>query len=150
MSLDFVARDSLSTLSANLAQLASESLSPTLTKLGLTQTQFDILSTIRAMGNSPTQVMVAKELGITPPSLSESLKILVEQGWLLQELSPVDKRAKVLRLSPKGNQAFRQILKQMSEIEASLVEGIDPEDLKIALQVLRSANLRLMQSLAVS
>lgn len=146
MSLDFVARDSLSTLSANLAQLASENLSPTLTKLGLTQTQFDILSTIRAMGNSPTQVMVAKELGITPPSLSESLKILVEQGWLLQELSPVDKRAKVLRLSPKGNQAFRQILKQMSEIEASLVEGIDPEDLKIALQVLRSANLRLMQS----
>lgn len=150
MSLDFVARDSLSTLSANLAQLASENLSPTLTKLGLTQTQFDILSTIRAMGNSPTQVMVAKELGITPPSLSESLKILVEQGWLLQELSPVDKRAKVLRLSPKGNQAFRQILKQMSEIEASLVEGIDPDDLKIALQVLRSANLRLMQSLAVS
>lgn len=141
MNSGFDARESLSSQAATLSQLASECLEPTLKKLGLTQGQFDVLSTVRSLGSGPTQATVAKELGITPPSLSESVKQLVREGWIVQENNPVDARAKLLKLSPKGNQAFRTILKAVSDIDSQITGSLDAEESKIAIKVLKTANL---------
>lgn len=113
----------------------------------MTQSQFDILSTIRGLGGSPSQITVARALGISAASLSEALRSLARQGWLLQEANPLDKRAKILRLSAKGGQAFRTILKHMAEIDRFLIENANPEEIKIAIKVLKTANLELAKRL---
>ncbi len=79
---------------------------------GLTHAQFDIIATL---GN--TAGMSYKELGdktlITKGTLTGVIERLEQKGLVQRERSLDDKRSWFIRLSPEGEQVFREVFPQV-------------------------------------
>ncbi|QBE64101.1 MarR family winged helix-turn-helix transcriptional regulator [Pseudoduganella lutea] len=75
---------------------------------GLTHAQFDIIATL---GNTPG--MPYKELGertlITKGTLTGVIERLEQKGLVMRERSTLDARSWFIRLTPRGEQAFRDV-----------------------------------------
>jgi DNA-binding MarR family transcriptional regulator len=138
-------KDSLSAQAALLSELMAQHMEPDLRRVGLGASGFEILSALRAIQRSATQAQLAARLGITPPSLSEALKSLVAAGLITQTPSRIDARAKTLRLTSKGGRILSELLRSVNLAERRMVEGIDPDDLRRAVAVLRTANRNLVR-----
>src|SRR5947207_1625524 len=104
-------RDSLSAQAGLLGELLTSAMEPHLQTVGLTLSTFELLSAVHSLKSTATQADVARRLGITPPSLSESVKGAIGQGYVVQESNPADARAKLLRITPKGTKALNTVVK---------------------------------------
>lgn len=70
---------------------------------GLSPLQLRILAFVAEHPDSPIGVArLADELQIGRPTISESVRLLVEKGLLLRRADPADKRGHILRLSSKA------------------------------------------------
>jgi MarR family 2-MHQ and catechol resistance regulon transcriptional repressor len=106
---------------------------------GLTHAQFDIIATL---GN--TTGMSYKELGertlITKGTLTGVIERLEQKGLVLRERSPDDKRSFFVRLSPAGEQAFRDVFPKVIAHGKQLFNDYSDADfdaLEAALRTLR-------------
>ncbi len=52
---------------------------------------------------------LARALGVTPAAASQLLRRLVEQGYVVREENPADRRNKRLQLTPRGEEALQSI-----------------------------------------
>ena len=98
--------------------------SPVLERENVSGPTFELLTAIHATQGKASQARVAEVLGVTPPTLCESVKVAVRQGLILQEANPRDRRAKRLSLTGKGNRIVRKALEKMQTGEAAMVVGI--------------------------
>jgi DNA-binding MarR family transcriptional regulator len=70
---------------------------------GLTPTQGQILALLRARGTRPLRLtQVAEELAITAPTASDSVRALVEKGFISKARAKDDARAVALELTSAG------------------------------------------------
>lgn len=77
---------------------------------------------------------LSEELGIEGPSLVRSLNQLVDAGLVLRQEDPVDKRAKILFLTPAGGDISRRIEQMLNELRAELFDGVPDEDIQACLR----------------
>jgi DNA-binding MarR family transcriptional regulator len=61
---------------------------------------------------------LAARAGITHQSMSELVSVLEQRGYLERCPDPSDGRARIVRLTPLGQQMARQAIKEMAAIEA--------------------------------
>ncbi|MBC8065736.1 MAG: winged helix-turn-helix transcriptional regulator [Chlorobia bacterium] len=137
--------DSLTAQALLMNELLNAAMEPALAVQGLKPSTFDLLSTIHAAGPDATQASIAKRLGIKPPSLTESLRLvkhLVEQAP-----SATDSRVKHLRLTAHGSKALSSTIKSIDAISKAITSGIDRDQLSIAVEVLKKANKMLAQTM---
>jgi len=80
---------------------------------------------------------LARALGITPAAASQLLHRLVEQGYVVREENPADRRNKRLRLTPKGENTLQSIASpaQGTTFER-LLERLSAEETKQILDAL--------------
>lgn len=123
--------------------MTAQYLEPTLARLGITFSVFELLSTVKALGSDVPQADVARRLGITPPSLTEAVRSAVQQGLLVQVKLPSDARAKAVQLTPKGQDILQEVLKAVQQAERVLCTGIPAAELRVALSVIKQANRNL-------
>jgi len=85
---------------------------------------------------------VAAELGVTMPTASEQIDRLVEEGLLVREVNPADRRQVLVDLTPKAR-AFAQELHELRlrQMRAAL-DHLDPAD--------RPAFLRSLEALVMA
>jgi DNA-binding MarR family transcriptional regulator len=70
---------------------------------GLNPTQAQVLAILRARGELPIGTgEVARQLAVTAATASDSIRVLVDKGFVEKARSPVDARAVILRLTPAG------------------------------------------------
>jgi DNA-binding MarR family transcriptional regulator len=112
---------------------------PVLEREAVSGPTFELLTAVHSTQGKASQARVAELLGITPPTLCESVKVAVRQGFLLQEANPRDKRAKRLQLTAKGNKVVRKAIEKMQEGEEAMVAGMSAADLELAIAALSSA-----------
>lgn len=112
---------------------------PVLEKEAVSGPTFELLTAVHSTQGKASQARVAEILGITPPTLCESVKVAVRQGLLVQEASPRDKRAKRLQLTAKGNKIVRKALDKMQEGEKAMITGIPATELDSAISALSAA-----------
>jgi len=77
---------------------------------------------------------LSEELGIEGPSLVRSLNQLVDAQLVTRQEDSVDKRAKILFLTPAGSAIRTQIEAMLQEFRASLFAGVPQEDLQACLR----------------
>lgn len=139
-------RDSLTAHATLLTELLAAKTAPALKAAGVSNAIFDLLSAVRAAGGRATQNELANRLGVKPPTLSEAAQLAIRQGLLEVFVLPGDRRAKLLRLSPSGKQTLQRIMREISSAERECLEGIDPDELSVAIEVLRKASMNLARS----
>ena len=67
----------------------------------LTPTQLAVLGTVRVLG-PVTPSAIAEREGVRPPSITRTLNCLADDGYVLREPHPDDRRQVLVRLSDKG------------------------------------------------
>lgn len=67
----------------------------------LTPTQLSVLGTVLVMGPATPSAIAARE-GVRPPSVTRTLNCLVDDGYVVREPHPDDRRQVLVRLSDKG------------------------------------------------
>jgi DNA-binding MarR family transcriptional regulator len=139
--------DSLVAQAGLLVELMTAALEPELEAAGITLATFDLLSAVHGAGGNATQADVARRLGVTPPTLSESVKAAVQRGLLEQAPDASDGRLKRLRLTGKGARVLSRILDGVSRTEETMRQGLDPQEISAAREVLRRATRNLARSL---
>ena len=79
---------------------------------------------------------IEQELNITKSVASNLVKRMVQNGFVELEASPVDKRAKFVRLTGKARSQMQQVKAFFERIDKQLMEGIDEDELLIFEKVL--------------
>ena len=79
---------------------------------------------------------IEQELNITKSVTSNLVKRMVQNGLVELEASPVDKRAKFVRLTDKARSQMKQVKAFFERIDKQLMEDIDKDELLIFEKVL--------------
>ena len=79
---------------------------------------------------------IEQELNITKSVASNLVKRMVQNGLVELEASPVDKRAKFVRLTDKSRSQVQQVKAFFERIDKQLMEDIDEDELVIFEKVL--------------
>jgi len=87
-------------------------------------TTFQLLTTVSSAGKRASQVEVARRLGVTAATLSETVFTHVQKDLLEQVASSQDRRVKILQLTDKAKGLMRQIKKLIGESEALMSKGL--------------------------
>ncbi|MBS1706327.1 MAG: winged helix-turn-helix transcriptional regulator [Armatimonadetes bacterium] len=121
---------------ANLYELQAALVEPKLKKLGIGWTTFQLLSAVHGAGTEASQAEVARRLGVTPATLSESVTQHVEKGLLEQTKNSSDKRLKVLVLTKKATKVLSQVMNLLEDVEKVMVSGVGENTGASALKAL--------------
>lgn len=136
-------RESLSGQAGLLCELFTAALEPQLEDTGVSLGTFELLTAVHACGGTATQAEIARRLGITPPSLSESVKGAAARNLIEQHIDSADGRRKILRLTTTGRKAMHSIVKGVNIAETRMVDGIESSQLAIVVDVLKRVNRNL-------
>ena len=79
---------------------------------------------------------IEQELNISKSVASNLVKRMVQNGLVELEASPVDKRAKFVRLTDKSRSQMKQVKAFFERIDQSLLDGVSKSDLAIFEKVL--------------
>ncbi|MBS1723170.1 MAG: winged helix DNA-binding protein [Armatimonadetes bacterium] len=109
---------------ATIYELQSAWLEPRLRKIGVSWTTFQLLTTVASAGKRASQVEVARRIGVTAATLSETVYNHVKSGLLQQVPSERDRRVKILQLTEESKAMMRQIKRQIGEVEVLMTHGL--------------------------
>ena len=101
--------------------------------------QGQVLRFLDSRGENQDLVLIKdieKELNISKSVASNLVKRMVQNGLVELETSPVDKRAKFVRLTDKARSQMKQIKAFFERIDKQLMEDIDEDELLIFEKVL--------------
>lgn len=104
---------------------------------GLTLARARILLRLKRTGCGDTQKALAEELEIEAPTLVRLLDGLQEAGAVRRVSVEGDRRAKGIELTENGALQAGEVEETLVQFRAGMVEGVPPEDLEVALRVIR-------------
>jgi DNA-binding MarR family transcriptional regulator len=87
---------------------------------GLNPTQFAILRLLSRRGQGLRVKTVARELGLSQPTVTDSLLALERKGFVGRHGDPQDKRALLVQPTEDGRKALATVQEQMPHVEAAL------------------------------
>jgi DNA-binding MarR family transcriptional regulator len=84
-------------------------------------------------------VDIADGLGLSPPTISVGIRRLVKSGWLEQRQDPDDGRAKLIYLTPKGDELMYRLRIHQKGIFNIFLSTLDLEEQNHLLGLLEKA-----------
>jgi MarR family transcriptional regulator, transcriptional regulator for hemolysin len=88
---------------------------------GLTDATWRPLVHLHFLGSGTRQKDLAASVGIEGPSMVRLLDTLIEKGFLARSEDASDRRAKLLSLTPRGQQIVARIQETVSALESDLL-----------------------------
>ena len=131
-----MAKTLIGTRIAAVYELQAEWLEPRLAALGVSWATFQLLTTVANAGDNGSQIDVARQLGVTAATLSESVQNHVERGLLTQSPSEQDRRVKLLSLTDKSRELLFKIKDLVLQSEETMSRGVLPHELATTAKVL--------------
>lgn len=98
---------------------------------GLTDATRMPLLVLYTQGEAMLQKDLAQALSLDSSSLVRVLAQLRAAEYVQWDCSPADRRTKCIALTPKGEALAAQILQKSLEIEAAILAGLSPEELRV-------------------
>ena len=101
--------------------------------------QGQVLRFLDSRGENQDLVLIKdieQELNISKSVASNLVKRMVQNGLVELEVSPVDKRAKFVRLTDKSRSQMQEIKAFFKRIDKQLLAGVDEDELLIFEKVL--------------
>lgn len=91
----------------------------------LTPTQFGLLTFLSQ--ESLTTTELAQKWGVSTPTMSKVVSLLVEQGWVARAEDAADRRRKILSLTPAGHELHRSVYHAVCQNVAGSLDGLRDE-----------------------
>ncbi|MHA6252870.1 MarR family winged helix-turn-helix transcriptional regulator [Oceanobacillus sp. CAU 1775] len=112
-----------------------------LTAIDLFHTQWLVLYCINRM-QPVTLVEISNYLDVEKPTISRTVKRLEEQN-LIETIPSEDKRERLIRLSLKGEESYKEGQEIVAQYEANLVQTISERDMEITLKTIEKLKEKL-------
>ena len=112
-----------------------------LQSLGITQTQYAILASLRwfeEQGEPPTQAHLVEHARIEKMTLSKAIRKLEEAGLLQRDPSPHDSRAVHVRFTAKGRKLVQQAVRAVEDADDAFFAALSATQLAQYKAVARS------------
>ena len=104
----------------------------------LIATTWTMLGTIEAASNSIRSSELAAQLNVKPPLITIMADELIDRGLISRITHPIDKRAKLLSVTPTGKKFIKKVEQDMQVCLDHLINGASNPDLKIFQNVLET------------
>lgn len=111
----------------------------------LNPSQAGILFILNSHGRL-SQRQLAQKIGITPPSMSVTLRKLEELGFIHKEPDEKDQRIIRIRLSEAGKECIEKLKSIMDEMEEILYQGFSVEEKLLFRRLLLAMRENLLNS----
>jgi DNA-binding MarR family transcriptional regulator len=92
-------------------------------------------------GLSPS--VLAKRLGVRPPTITKTISRLQTQGFVKKEGSATDQRQAHIFLTDMGNEAIKSIEKSIRKTEKDAMKGFDKKERKAFIKMLSRLEVNL-------
>jgi len=136
------AENSIGGLLGKSSRLLSNRFNSELTSIGLTVQQWTLLAVL--WEKSPqTQKSLQEELLKDKASINSLVGYLVQNGFVLKERNPKDKRSFLISLTQKGEDIKNESIPMAMSSIALAIEGIDKSDLEIFTKVTKEIIINL-------
>lgn len=113
-----------------------------LSEFGITGSQMEMLGAIIYLSNlneEVTQILLSQETLIDPMTTSTILRNLEKKGLITRTHSQVDTRARVVRMTSKGEKLSNQVLNKHKQMRMSVFKDLDMDILNKQLNILLNA-----------
>lgn len=94
-------------------------------------------------GKAPTLVKISQIIGISGATATTLADRLIKKGLIEKETSPEDKRAKLLSLTPKGEEYLMSNRVRHKEMLSKLISSLGAEDTKELTRIIGKINQHL-------
>ena len=92
-----------------------------------------------ALQDAPRTVpQIGRVMGLTRQSVQRSVNIMNEDGLVEFAKNPDHQTSPLVRMTKKGETAYRNVMRLQAEWSNGLGEGLKVDDLKVAVRVLRT------------
>lgn len=110
---------------------------------GITLPLFTAMSVLQARG-SLSNAQLAERSFMSPQSANEIVKTMEAKGWVVREPDPTHGRIVQLSLTAAAQTLLARCDETVKQLEAEMLEGIDPEDVALLQRLLTvcARNLR--------
>ena len=95
---------------------------------GIAPAQFGLLAMVKRCPRSLGEL--AEKQGVSLPTMSNSVSVLAERGWVTRLPSKSDRRVMIVELTPPGEQVLTQVQARMETYMTELLSDLSPEQLK--------------------
>lgn len=109
---------------------------------GMSQSRGAVLYWLSDAPEGLSQTVLAERAGVEPASLVRTLDALQSQGLVERRPSPHDRRINLVRLTAAAHPRLEEIQQTTDDVWREAMDGIDPEELKRALSLLRRIRSR--------
>lgn len=103
----------------------------------ITNNDMHIIEAI-GLGKGNNMTAIAKKLKITVGSLTTSMNSLVNKKYVVRERSEEDRRVVNIRLTPKGEKAYRHHEKFHNKMTEAVVSALSEEEIPVLVKTLDS------------
>lgn len=93
--------------------------------LTVTNSQYGLLSLLYHQQLTLTEL--AHGWGVSVPTMSKMVSLLVQRGWIVREACPTDRRRKLLNLTPAGLQILKKVQGAIQENIARSLDRLDDD-----------------------
>jgi DNA-binding MarR family transcriptional regulator len=131
-------RRTLGALTRRVRQIAMAMSADILAEGDLTPIQYGALGCLNRQDGEPgiDQVRLAAMLGIDRNSTSVVVDELAARGLLDRRVSEADRRARLLRLTPKGDRLYQKLRQKNLAAQARTLEPLTPDERELLFSLL--------------
>ena len=112
-------------------------------EFGLTLAKFDVLAQLYRFRQGLTQVVLSRHLKVTGGNVTGLVRRLAADKLITRDVSPDDRRAFIVRITPKGAALYRAAQQRHDALLEQWFDEADTKDLRDALTSLLSLSSRL-------
>lgn len=114
-----------------------------LKSIGQTDARCAALAEIADCADGVVQRELSQRLGVEEPTVVRLLDALESQGWVERRAHSLDRRAKVVQITPAAQPVLDQAQAIVTELQEEMFAEIDPSDLAVCLRVLHQLSRKL-------
>lgn len=114
-----------------------------LKSIGQTDARCAALAEIADCEHGVVQRELSQRLGVEEPTVVRLLDALEAQGWVERRAHSLDRRAKVVQITPDAQPVLDQAQAIVAELQEEMFAEIDPSDLAVCLRVLNQLTRKL-------
>jgi DNA-binding MarR family transcriptional regulator len=130
-----VDRRDLGYLFTRIARQLRDAEQPVLAAQGLTMWEYIVMSEL-ARHHAPSQLSLANAIGYDKTRLISLLDELERRDLLSREQDPIDRRARIVRLTPAGVTHLAGVRRKIRAMERNLLRTLSQAETKTLLDVL--------------
>lgn len=104
----------------------------------------DLLLLKLAEEDGITVSLLAKRLGLRPPTVTKSIKRLETEGFVIRQASLNDQRQTHIHMTEQGHAVIRSVEKSLRKTEKDCVRGLDKKERKVLTKLLGRVEMNLL------